>query len=213
MNGSHSFPVLLVRLSVCVARNDWEGVEHVLHALKSSRLDPVAVDEAILQLYLFVGFPATLTTARLWRDMSDHSRPDDDRASPPRTLITWAERGERLCREIYGSAYEQLRHNVSRLHPALDDWMVLEGYGKVLGRPGLDLGDRELCIIGVLASGGWREQLHSHLRGALRCDVPEEWVEQALEIGLESANAATANDLRELWLNVRSSMKRDSNVH
>ena len=38
-------------------------------------------------------------------------------------------------------------------------------------------------------------------------------VTQALEIGLESANAATANDLRELWLNVRSSMKRDSNVH
>jgi hypothetical protein len=46
--------------------------------------------------------------------------------------------------------------------------MIVEGYGKVLGRPGLDAGDvRELCIVALLAVAGRAAQLYSHLRGAL----------------------------------------------
>ena len=204
--------VSLVHLSVSVARNDWGGADVALRDLDSSSCEPVVVDEAILQLCLFVGYPATLTTAELWRGISG-AEPTDLDTGRPSTLDAWNARGEELCREIYGTAYEQLRSNVAAIHPALDRWMIMEGYGKVLGRPGLDLGDRELCIIGVLAAGGWKQQLHSHLRGALRCGVPYEWVEQALEIGLEHAEPTLADELRELWANVRISNKGDSHVH
>ena len=37
--------------------------------------------------------------------------------------------------------------NIKALHPALDTWMIVDGYGKVLGRPQLDLARRELCVI------------------------------------------------------------------
>ncbi len=209
-------PILLerlVRLSVGVAGNDWQAVEAILRELADSPYDPIAVDEAVLQLYLFVGYPATLKTAGLWRDISGRVPPDPDPGAHPTTLDAWHARGEEVCREVYGTAYEQLRSNIADLHPALDRWMVLEGYGKVLGRPGLDLGQRELCIIGVLAAGGWRQQLHSHLRGALRCGVPEEWAGQALEIGLGSANADSAGELRQMWSEVRVSIKREPHVH
>ena len=213
MTGLPGFLDDLIRLSVAVVRNDWGAVDASLRELDSSSCDPIAVDEAVLQLYLFVGYPASLTAARLWRAISGRAPSESDPAAHPPTLDAWRARGEEICREIYGTAYEQLRSNVADLHPALDRWMVLEGYGKVLGRPGLDLGQRELCIIGVLAAGGWRQQLHSHLRGALRCGVPEEWAGQALEIGIESADASSAAELRQLWSDVRVSNKRDSHVH
>jgi 4-carboxymuconolactone decarboxylase len=45
--------------------------------------------------------------------------------------------------------------------------MVVDGYGKVLSRPGLDLVRRELCIVAVCAVAKQDRQLQSHLHGAL----------------------------------------------
>jgi 4-carboxymuconolactone decarboxylase len=78
----------------------------------------------------------------------------------------WRARGEATCRTIYGANYDQLRNNVRALHPALDQWMVTEGYGRTLSRPGLDLLRRELCTVAQCAVQGAAPQLHSHLRGA-----------------------------------------------
>jgi 4-carboxymuconolactone decarboxylase len=74
---------------------------------------------------------------------------------------------------VYGKFYEKLRHNIFELHPELDDWMIEEGYGKVLSRPGLDLGRRELCIIAACVAAGQDRQLHSHLHGARNVGVPD----------------------------------------
>ena len=68
---------------------------------------------------------------------------------------------------MYGEMYEKLRVNIAELHPALDAWMVVEGYGKVLSRPALDLVRRELCIVAVCAVAKQDRQLQSHLHGAL----------------------------------------------
>ena len=51
---------------------------------------------------------------------------------------------------IYGDNYAKLRESVRALHPAMDVWMITEGYGRTLGRPGLDLTRRELRSQGVL---------------------------------------------------------------
>jgi 4-carboxymuconolactone decarboxylase len=82
-------------------------------------------------------------------------------------LDVWRERGEATCAVVYGDSYEKLRKNIRELHPALDEWMILDGYGKVLSRPGVDLRTRELCVVAACAVSGQQRQLHSHLRGAL----------------------------------------------
>jgi 4-carboxymuconolactone decarboxylase len=69
---------------------------------------------------------------------------------------------------------------VRDLHPALDSWMVVDGYGKVLSRPGLDLPRRELCIVAACAAMGQDRQLHSHLRGALNVGVEPAVLDEAL---------------------------------
>ena len=117
---------------------------------------------------------------------------------------TWMDRGEAVCALVYGGQYERLRANVRSLHPDMEHWMVEEGYGKVLGRPGLSLLERELCIVALLAVLDVPRQLYSHLRGALNLGGSEEAVDGALEVGLQYAEPAARQRARETWVALRS---------
>jgi 4-carboxymuconolactone decarboxylase len=143
--------------------------------------DNVAVDEVILQSYLFAGFPRTLNAARIWRAVSGVAAPKSDEAAELGSGGDWVERGEKTCETVYGESYEMLRENVRALHPALDTWMITDGYGKVLSRPQLDLRTRELCIVAACAASGQQRQLHSHLHGALNSGATVDDVSSALD--------------------------------
>ena len=153
----------LVRLSATLARGVDADIGPAVEAAAESA-DPEEVEEALLQSYLFLGYPAALTGIAAWRERTGRPAPADRREDPS----GWQERGERVCREVYGEAYDGLRDNIGELRPEMDRWMVWEGYGKVLGRPGLPLWRRECCIVAMLAVLGAGPQLRSHLRGALR---------------------------------------------
>jgi len=167
------------------------------------RAPPAAVEESLLQSYLFLGFPAALTALSSWRELSGL---DAASVGPPQeSLESWTRTGEDVCRTVYGRAYDKLRGNVHRVHPDLDRWMIQEGYGKVLGRSGLDLRTRELCIVAILAATGWEAQLHSHLRGAIHAGNTSSSVERALEEGLRRAEDPTwTARARDLWRRVQS---------
>jgi 4-carboxymuconolactone decarboxylase len=190
----------LLQLSAAVAAGDRS---HRIEAMRAAaEVGPArSVEEALLQSYLFLGFPAALTALAEWREVSDtRATPETDSAD----LATWRQRGERVCRTVYGRAYEKLRGNVRRVHPAMDEWMVHEGYGKVLAREGLDLGTRELCIVAILAATGWEPQLHSHLRGALHAGCEPAAVDEALEAGLAlTEDEDWRTGARSLWSRVR----------
>jgi 4-carboxymuconolactone decarboxylase len=130
-------------------------------------VDPLAVEEIILQSYLFAGFPRALNAARAWRTVSERLAPATDDEASAEDLALWRARGEETCAIVYGDSYEKLRRNIRDLHPALDEWMIVDGYGKVLGRPGVDLKTRELCVVAACAVSGQQRQLHSHLHGAI----------------------------------------------
>ena len=196
-----------MRLSAALAAGADEVVRAQLrHAARE--LDPAEVDEAVLQSCLFLGFPAALEAAAEWRSFRDSPPEDGDPLAAADREADRRDRGERMCRKIYGSAYEALRRNVADASPALDRLMVDFGYGAVLGRPGLAPIRRELCLVAVLAVQGRDRQLHSHLRGALRMGAPPDWVSTALELGLEQAPGAAHGRFRQLWREVRE--RRDT---
>lgn len=163
--------VALVRLAAAIAASE----ERVVRASLARAADVTPhewVEEVILQSYLFAGFPRTLNAAREWRRVSGRPAPAHDDGERFDDASRWNEDGQRTCRIVYGVSYERLRHNIRTLHPALDAWMIVEGYGKVLSRPQLDLRRRELCIVAACAAAGQDRQLHSHLRGALNAGAP-----------------------------------------
>lgn len=196
----------LAELSAELASGAGDGLEEALRRA-GEEAGPTAVEEAILQSHLFLGFPAALEGLRAWRRLRGDGR--DARSAREEgggDAEAWEARGAEVCRRVYGSAYEDLRRNVRRLHPAMDAWMVRDGYGKVLGREGLDLATRELCVVATLAADGSpRAPLHSHLRGALRVGAGPREVERALETGLErSPDPERRREAREVWRRVRA---------
>jgi len=147
-------------------------------------VDPVAVEEIILQSYLFAGFPRALNAARAWRATSGRAAPAEDAEASVEDLDLWRKRGEETCAIIYGENYEKLRQNIRELHPALDEWMIVDGYGKVLSRPGLDLRTRELCVVAACAVAGQQRQRPFALAGeqALGCELGLELLEPDREV-------------------------------
>ena len=156
----------LVRIAGAIAGLP-EGQVRSLMSEALDEVDPVAVEEIILQSYLFAGFPRTLNAMRMWRVVSERPAPSTDPEAAAEDFDLWRRRGAETCAIVYGESYEKLRQNIRELHPALDEWMIVDGYGKVLARPGVDLRTRELCVVAACAVSGQQRQLHSHLHGAL----------------------------------------------
>jgi len=156
----------LVRLSASVAGGTVEQIRATCRDAIASDVPPVWAEEAILQTYLLAGFPRALNAMREWRKASGRDATDEPTISAD-DVAQWREAGERTCATVYGDFYEKLRHNILELHPALDDWMIVEGYGKILSRPGLELRLRELCVVAACVATQQDRQLHSHLHGSL----------------------------------------------
>ena len=153
-------------------------------------------EEALLQSYLFVGFPVALQALSMWRERTRQQAPEHANNDRPES---WRARGEAVCETVYAGQYGRLRENIARIHPDMERWMLEEGYGKVLSRPGLDLKTRELCIIGVLVGLDAPQQLYSHLRGALNAGAPQEDVDAAVEIACAHCSRAAKESARSVW--------------
>lgn len=170
----------LVRLAAVLAGGSEAEVRAELSGVNGV-VNPVWVEEVILQTYLFAGFPRALNAARDWRRISGRSAPTPA-ADGEREVLDFSARGEATCATVYGEFYDRLRVNIRGLHPALDRWMITEGYGKVLGRPLLDLARRELCVVAACAIARQDRQLHSHLHGALNAGAAAGVVTAALQV-------------------------------
>ena len=82
--------------------------------------------------------------------------------------------------------------------------MVIEGYGKVLGRAGLDLPTRELAIVALLAVLRTPRQLYSHVRGALNTGAGLSEVEEALREACTLLDDEGSRETWEVWDRLQS---------
>jgi len=181
----------LILLSAAIAGGEEGDVREAFAAAIGANAPAQWVEELVLQSYLFCGFPRALNAAREWRRQLSRAAPSaanglempaDEHADDPEQVSEWRVRGEATCAAVYDGMYDKLRLNVRDLHPLLDEWMIVEGYGKVLGRPGLDLPRRELCIVAACAATGQDRQLHSHLHGAINVGVDPVTLREALDV-------------------------------
>jgi 4-carboxymuconolactone decarboxylase len=192
----------LVRLAAVIAAGSEADVRAELaRAQQDVRVE--WVEEVILQSYLFAGFPRTLNAAREWRKVSGRAAPLSDAGERLDRAGEWQQQGEATCAIVYGPFYERLRQNIRALHPALDAWMIVEGYGKVLSRPQLDLARRELCIVAACATSRQDRQLHSHLHGALHAGASETAISETLSAISTLVSPDDVTRYRMLWARVQ----------
>lgn len=165
----------LVRFSARIAAGSEQDLRAGCAEVLAAEVPTPWVEECILQSYLMAGFPRALNAMREWRRASDIPAPAPEEIPEP-SLWRWRTQGEQTCEVVYGKFYTKLRENIVHLHPALDEWMIVEGYGKILSRPGLELRLREFCIVAACVAMGQDRQLHSHLHGAMNAGASVEEV-------------------------------------
>jgi 4-carboxymuconolactone decarboxylase len=199
----------IITLAAAIADGDPHQLDARVKEAIAAGTPPLAVDELLLQSVLTVGWPRALVAAGAWRAAigkpAENGADDLDYAAH----ADWTRRGERTCAAIYGDHYASLRANVRALHPALETWMVTEGYGRTLSRPGLDLKTRELCTVAQTAVLGTPRQLHSHLLGALRAGATFEEVEATLDVTDPMLRQVQRDQVAVLWQRVRTAWKTD----
>jgi 4-carboxymuconolactone decarboxylase len=154
-----------VRISCAVCVRSEFVLERELISALNHKIEPAIIREVILQTYLFAGFASTINAMivfnRLVAGNKDYLREDEG------SLELWRTRGIELCKRVYGNQFQKMVENMNQLHPDLAEWMIVEGYGKVLSRPFLTPVVRELLIIAMTAVLNVERQFHSHVRGAL----------------------------------------------
>jgi 4-carboxymuconolactone decarboxylase len=196
----------LVHVAVAVASGNAVALRERLIAAGAARVSSRWVDELLLQSMLNVGYALGLQAFGVWREVNPSTPTESADVGEPvahETWRDWAERGARVCREVYGRTYHKLLVNLRALHPALEALVVVDAYGKVIGRDGLDLKRRELCTLAEIAVLDTPRQLHAHLRGALNTGATAEEVDDVLALVEGDIDAAQAVRVWDLWADVR----------
>jgi alkylhydroperoxidase/carboxymuconolactone decarboxylase family protein YurZ len=185
--------------SSSVLRNEKEFKE-ILSAVKVYRINKKKIYEALLQTYLFAGYPSALISLSIFSEYFDTRGLLDEKWN----FNLFKTRGEKNCRRIYGNKFDKLINNIKSFSPSLSDWLVTEGYGKVLGRKNLSLKEREVCNIAVLSALEFENQLYSHINGGHRLGLT--WV----EIGkiIDSLYLLNRKDSAEFGKRILLSVKR-----
>ena len=134
--------------------------------------------ESLLQNYLFTGYPSALISLKILREYFPEKEGPKNESWD---LNKFLERGTKNCKRIYGRKYYKLISSVKTFSPELSEWLLIEGYGKVLGRQGLSLTKRELNIIAVLVVLRFEDQLYSHINGAIRTNASIDQVKRVIK--------------------------------
>ena len=194
----------LVRVAAAVATGKVPELDARLAAAREARVPGLWIEELLLQSMLVVGYPLALVAFGAWRRVGGPAPVEGDGAEDLAHAgwQSWATRGAAVCR-VYGRAYHKLLVNLRALHPALEDLVLVDAYGKVIGRPGLDLKRRELCTVATTAVLGTADQLHSHLRGALNTGAAGEEIEAVLGLIEEDLDPEQRRVAEEQWLDVK----------
>jgi 4-carboxymuconolactone decarboxylase len=183
----------LVSLSSAIAAGDAPSIAGGAEEAIREGASPEAVYEALLQSYLFLGFPRAIEAFFAAGPVLDR-RGMVPRDMPPANPAEWLLAGEALCRRVYGKNYINLMETIRGLSTDLASWMILEGYGKTLSRPGLSAVAREYCVVAILTTTRMWRQLRSHAIGAVNVGGTRARVREAITLCAPMAGAATVQE-------------------
>ena len=192
----------LVRIAGATATGDEAKLRDRMVAARAAGVAPLWVEELLLQTFLNSGYPLALVAFGVWRSVAGPIQDPGEPIAHPE-WERWTKRGVAACGEVYGRTYHKLMLNLRALHPAIEPLVVVDAYGKILGRPGLDSKRRELCTLAAIAMQNAPKQLHAHLRGALNTGSTRDDVDEVIALVEVDLTKDRALKLWEIWADVR----------
>jgi alkylhydroperoxidase/carboxymuconolactone decarboxylase family protein YurZ len=189
----------LARLAVLAATGRTADLEGEIRAAAKARVPLRAVRETFLQVCLFAGFPRTVNALDAFERALGRRPPDRPERLPAgergRRLLE--RRGRALFGRVYGPDAGVVLEVLGRRHPEFRDCVLVDAYGKVMGRRGLSAAERECLAVALLAALDLPRQQVPHVRGALRCGARPAGVSAALDAVADLAPEEAVRFARE----------------
>lgn len=154
---------LISNLASSMSSDNFKRIETIISGLNSKEINMEKIYETILQCYLFCGFPATIESLKIFKKHF----PDFKKSKANYDIPKLRKLGINNCKLIYKKNYKKLIENMNFCSPDLKEWMIIEGYGKVLSRNGLSLLEREFVNVSVLCTKFYENQLYAHIKGCI----------------------------------------------
>ena len=196
--------ILPLIASSAVIRN-YEVFRKLISLAKDRGIDFKKIYEALLQNYLFAGYPSALVSLKILKENFPKKKLGK---AADMNLYHFMNQGISNCKKVYGDKYEKLILNIKGFSPDLAEWLVLEGYGKVLDRKGLSFKERELCVVAVLTIMKFEDQLYSHINGAYRIGVTLNQMESVIQ----NVQLISKKEMAEFGLKVLNRFKEEKGM-
>ena len=173
---------LLALIAAGQASAKWKILKGLIGWASDIGLDSRKIYEVLLQGYLFCGYPKAIESLFVFSNShpADELRSNSGSTLASEPIEAIRARGFLTARIIYGKHLKLVHGSITGLSPELGEGMIVEGYGRIISRPYLDLPTRELAIISNLTVLHMPRQLYSHVRGAFNVGVSAEQVKSII---------------------------------
>ena len=181
----------LIILAALAAAGKYADIPEAAAAAAAAGAPPAAIRETLVFLVPYCGWPTALNALLAVAA---------DPASPP---VTDGEGGldsaDRVTRRGLGLAtarrvnngFDRVTDRLAQIDPALVDHLAESAYGYIYNRPGLDLSERELLAVAILAVQSHHRQLLYHLQGARNVGASDTDIDGVIDaLGEVDGNAA-----------------------
>lgn len=136
------------------------------------------MEEAALQLVPYGGFPRAIELLTFLADRRPGPASAEVEEPDPRPQTL--EAGRAVFVQVYGDNAERVLAGLDQLLPGFAPLVLESAYGRILARPQLNLGERELLAVAALGLAALAAPLGSHVRGAMVNGFPPGAVQDTL---------------------------------
>lgn len=191
---------LLCTVACLQALGDTRNLKRILELAVRETDDYRAVYEVLLQGYLFCGYPRAIESFFCLDDIAKKNR-----IAIPRTIVSepsskvLSDKGLMTAGKVYRDNFNRINNKISALSPDLGYLMIIEGYGRILSRPGLEIGHRELAAVSSLSAMRAYRQLNSHIRGSINVGCHPREIFEAILCALPWLGAVSIEKSIALW--------------
>lgn len=204
---------ILSSIASLQASGSAEGLTALLDLAVGGPDDLVFVYEILLQGYLFCGYPRAIESFFCLESVlarkegigfSGFASPRDESSE------TLMKKGISTARRVHGGNFERIHNKISALCPDLGYLMLVEGYGRVLSRNGLDIRTRELAVVASLVTSRAPRQLGSHIRGCLNVGCQDSEIYESIFTCQLWASQGHVSEALGIWSEITGGTVRES---
>lgn len=181
---------MLATLAAAGASGQFSKAEQLFRQGKEAGLNELQMYETVLNMLPYIGYPRTLSTMMSFqkvypnyiRERSAGKEPQPTEPWQDYAGKVWVERGIQIQAQlgISGPGREEFIQQLTQLSPELTEWVRYDDFGRIFGRAGLSLVEREAIVIGVLIAQG-APQIASHHRAMVHVGGSEAMIDALVE--------------------------------